>query len=115
MRTPGIHTRGDEPERIALEQISGVDEHEAVGIRAAKRIDDGCGARQTTNRVGATRIVIPAGQASVDVGRRRDDEIERLLGAARSGIPDAAGGREYGKRRGSASEGAHARAGEHKG
>ena len=82
---------------------------------AAKRIDDGGGARQTASRVGATGIVIPAGEASVYVCRRGNDQIDRRFGAVRTGIPGAAYAREDCKRGGSASEVARARAGEHEG
>ena len=48
------------------------------GIGRANRIDDRRRARQSASRVGSAGVVVPAGQPTVDIRRRRNDEIERL-------------------------------------
>ena len=61
-------------ERIALQQIAGIDEDDAPRIAGAQRFERRRGPRQPAGRGGVTDI-IPPEHAAVDVGGRNDDDV----------------------------------------
>jgi hypothetical protein len=84
MRIRRIDARGDERERVALEQITCVNENDAIRIRGANRVDYRCCASEASNGVARPGVIIPTSEPTVDVRGRRNDEVNRLTGPARS-------------------------------
>ena len=78
--------RGNECERIALDDVPRVDENDAARVRAPQGVHDRGGAGEPHGGVRGVLVVVPATNATVDVGRRRDDELRcRGEGSGRRG------------------------------
>ena len=78
-------------ERIPLQEVTGVEQDDAAGIRGAHRVDDRRRPREPAHSLGLIRIVVPRPQTSVNVGRRGDDEID---GPGRSNVRWGNAGKE---------------------
>ena len=85
----GRHARRDEAERVALNDVAGVYENDATVGRVPQRVHDGRGAGEPDRRIRGVEVVVPAADAAVDVGGRRDDELHRgRRGRRRGGAAD---------------------------
>ena len=70
------HLGGHIQQRIARQDVATLDQQHTARVRRAHRIHDGGGPRQRTRQVGGVGVVVPATQAPVNVGGRRNDQIE---------------------------------------
>jgi hypothetical protein len=75
-----VDARGGKGERIPLQKITGIDQHHAIRIRGADGIDDRRRAGESAGGFRGVGVVVPAADATVHVGGRRDDNIDRLPG-----------------------------------
>ena len=64
-------------ERVALEKVARVEQDHASRCGCPDRVDYGCRARKAPGEVLAIRLVVPAADAAVHVGRGGDDEVVR--------------------------------------
>ena len=91
-RAVGVDARRDEVERVALQQVAGVHEHDAARCARAQRVDDRGGAGEPARRVGGVRRSSPsraAGRGRRSSPRRRGRPSagrgRRRRGATRGG------------------------------
>ena len=90
IRSIAGHSRGDVRQRIALKQVSRVQQNNSARICRAHRIDDRRGPGEATDGFRAICVVVPGCNPAMHIGRRSDHEVHRrhclrdLCGRARN-------------------------------
>jgi hypothetical protein len=108
-----VLARGHVGERRALQHVAGIDEHHAIRVRGAQRVDHGGGRGERVAGVGPGGEVVPPAQVPVHVGGRGEHDVDRVArGRARRGGGARMAGRRGGSRdHGSGRDRGNARAG----
>ena len=83
LRLPFVVAAEERRERVSLQQITGIDQHDVAGIAGAQRFERRGHAGEPAGRH-AIAHVIPAEHAAVNVGRGDDDDVGGVRRGGRS-------------------------------